>query len=77
VELLLHERKSEGKCEVELGCPSLWCHRFPPTVESAAGEDAKEPKNWYKSPSLLERRRRVLVARSFTEKPNGSNSMET
>ena len=36
-----------------------------------------EPKNGYKSPSLLERRRRVLVARSFTEKPYGSNSMET
>jgi hypothetical protein len=45
-------------------------------VECAVGDEVQEPKNGYKSP-ILEQRRRFLVARSFTEKPNGSNSMET
>ena len=46
-------------------------------VTKAAGSDVLAPEKGYRSSSLLERRRRVLVARSFTEKPNGSNSIET
>jgi hypothetical protein len=49
----------------------------PPVTEKAADDGELEPKNGYRSPSLLERSRRVLVARSFTEKPKVSNSIET
>jgi hypothetical protein len=42
------------------------------------GGDTPAVEGWsvYSGPELSQRARRVLVARSFTEKPEGSNSME-
>jgi hypothetical protein len=40
------------------------------TVEEAGSQSV------YNSPKLSQRARRVLVVRSFTDKPKGSNSME-
>jgi hypothetical protein len=78
--VLLHE---EGKSEEilerlsSLGCPSRRCHRSR-VVETVRAELVcwRSPNKGYRSPLLLERRRRVRVARSFIEKPYGSNSME-
>jgi hypothetical protein len=44
-------------------------------MEKARG-DPGVPKKGYKSPSLLDLMRGVLVGKSFTVKPKGSNSTE-